>query len=271
MADLTWLQAIEKVLSDAAPDALHKNEIASRIIDGGLKKKAGATPDATVASALLMAIKKQGDASPYEKVGPGKFRLRSAHEPGSTHEVSQPTDTAETVSDEPHDIVTAFGVYWEREAVDWKARPRLYGEFQTDGVSKTTMTRVDFAGQHGLYLLHDVREVIYVGRTTTGDLGKRLYDHTRDRLQGRWSRFSWFGFRPVSSDGLLKAKLKSLPGESRMDDLIIAIEAILIEAFEPRQNRQSGARISAVEYRQVPDPTIEKKQLQRAIERLTGS
>ena len=36
MADLTWLQAIEKVLSDAAPDALHKNEIASRIIDGGL-------------------------------------------------------------------------------------------------------------------------------------------------------------------------------------------------------------------------------------------
>ena len=265
MADLTWLQAIEKVLRDAAPEALHTGKIASQIINGGLKKVAGATPGATVSATLGEAIRKQGPQSLYEKVGPGRYRLRQSTS------MPKSSDVDETEADETGHIVTAFGVYWEREAVDWKARPRLYGEFQTDGVSKTAMTRVDFAGQHGLYLLHDVREVIYVGRTTTGDLGKRLYDHTRDRLQGRWSRFSWFGFRPVSSDGLLKAKLKSLPGESRMDDLIIAIEAILIEAFEPRQNRQSGARISAVEYRQVPDPTIEKKQLQRAIERLTGS
>lgn len=167
--------------------------------------------------------------------------------------------------------MTAFGVYWERDEVDWKATPHLYGEFQTDGVAKAKMTPVDFSGQHGLYLLHDVREVIYVGRTTAGDLGKRLYDHTKDRLRGRWSRFSWFGFRPVSNDGTLKEKMSDLPGESRMNDLIIAIEAILIEAFEPRQNRQRGARISAVEYRQVSDPSIEKRKIKALVEKLAGS
>ena len=265
------MEAIDKVLRAVAPQALHKNEIASRIIDGGLRKKAGATPDATVASALLTAIKKQGDASPYEKVGPGKFRMRNVHEPESTHEVSQTTDAAETESDEPRDIVTSFGVYWEREAVDWKAKPRLYGEFQTDGVSKTAMTRVDFAGQHGLYLLHDVREVIYVGRATKGDLGQRLYHHTRDRLRGRWSRFSWFGFRPVSEDGKLGARITQLPPDCGMDNLITAVEAILIEALEPRQNKKSGDGIAASEYRQIPDPAIEGKRLRDAIARLTGS
>ena len=265
MADLTWLKAIDKVLRAAAPEALHTNEIASRIIDDGLKKVAGATPGATISAVLGTFIKKKGSQAPYEKAGPGRYRLR---QPIGASRSSEDEDSE---PEESHDIVTAFGVYWERDEVDWKATPHLYGEFQTDGVAKAKMTPVDFSGQHGLYLLHDVREVIYVGRTTTGDLGRRLYQHTKGPLRGRWSRFSWFGFRPVSNDGTLKEKMSDLPGESRMDDLIIAIEAILIEAFEPRQNRQRGARISAVEYRQVSDPSIEKKKIKTLIARLMDS
>lgn len=265
MADLTWLQAIDKVLRDAAPEALHTNEIASRIIDGGLKEVAGATPGATVSATLGEAIKKRGSLSPYEKAGPGRYRLRQPIDASRSSEPEAPEP------EESRDIVTAFGVYWERDDVDWKATPLLRGEFQTDGVAKATMTPVDFSGQHGLYLLHDVREVIYVGRTTTGDLGKRLYDHTKDRLRGRWSRFSWFGFRPISEDGKLGEKLTQLPSGCDMDDLITAVEAILIEAFEPRQNRQRGARISAVEYRQVPDPTIEKKKIKSFVDNLADS
>ena len=266
MADLTWLKAIDRVLRAAAPEALHTNEIASRILEGGLRKKAGATPGATVAATLGEEIKKKGSQSPYEKAGPGQYRLTSPiGAPRSTR------DDAPLEPDESRDIVTAFGVYWERNAVDWKATPHLYGEFQTDGASKATMTRVDFSGQHGLYLLHDVREVIYVGRTTTGDLGKRLYYHTRDRLQGRWNRFSWFGFRPISKNGKLGEKVVRLPADCGMDNLITAVEAILIEALEPRQNKKSGDGIAASEYRQVPDPAIEGKRLQDAIARLTGS
>ncbi len=62
---------------------------------------------------------------------------------------------------------------------------------------------VDFCNQLGIYLLYDGREVIYVGRTTDRPLGKRLYEHTIDRMSARWDRFSWFGLLPVSDDGSL--------------------------------------------------------------------
>jgi hypothetical protein len=37
------------------------------------------------------------------------------------------------------------------------------------------------------------------------------------------------------------------------------LEAILIEALEPRQNRKRGDDLSAVEYIQKEDPEIQKK------------
>lgn len=259
MADLTWLKAIDKVLRAAAPEALHTNEIASRIIDDGLKKVAGATPGATVSAVLGTVIKKKGSQAPYEKAGPGRYRLRQPID------ASRPSEPEAPEPEESRDIVTAFGVYWERDEVDWKATPHLYGEFQTDGVAKAKMTPVDFSGQHGLYLLHDVREVIYVGRTTAGDLGKRLYQHTKGPLRGRWSRFSWFGFRPISEDGKLGKKVTQLPTGCDMDTLITAVEAILIEALEPRKNKKKGDGLVAAEYRQVPDDTIEKKKIKTLI------
>ena len=261
MANMTWGEAIEEVLG-SSPEPMHLRKIAEQILERGLLTTTG-NPAAIVRTHLAHSIRDHGVESPFERVGRGVFRMRR----GSP----VPSPLTPVPDDEPRELVTAFGVYWERDAVDWKARPHLYGEFQTDGVSKSPMTRVDFAGQHGLYLLHDVREVVYVGRTTTGDLGKRLYDHTRDRLQGRWSRFSWFGFHPVSEDGELGDRVTRVPPDCGMDNLISAVEAILIEALEPRQNRKSGDGIAASEYRQIPDPAIEGKRLRDAIARLTGS
>lgn len=258
MADLTWLQAIEKVLHDAAPDSLHKNEIARRIKEGGFRETAGATPDATVASALLTTIKKLGDASPYEKVGPGKFRMKSAHEAEPTHGVSQPPEgTSRTV--------TSFGIHWDRDAVKWTRRPHLRGERWAEGRAKTKSAAVDFGEQRGLYLLHDDREVIYVGKATKRDLGQRLYEHTTDRLQGRWIRFSWFGFRPVADNGELGGMPENVPSSYAADSLIGDIEAILIEALEPRQNRKRGDDLGAVEYRQVIDPSVQKNKLLKSL------
>ena len=74
----------------------------------------------------------------------------------------------------------------------------------------------------------------YVGRSTDRPLGKRLYEHTLDRLSARWDRFSWFGLLPVAESG----KLGLLTGAFMAAKLIPALEAVLIEALEPRQNRK---------------------------------
>lgn len=54
--------------------------------------------------------------------------------------------------------------------------------------------------------------------------------------------------------------------------MIPALEAILIEALEPRQNRKHGDDLSAVEFIQREDPEIQKKRvkasLKAAIEKL---
>ena len=45
-----------------------------------------------------------------------------------------------------------------------------------------------------------------------------------------------------------------------------AIEAIMIEAFEPRQNQKRGDGLFAVEYIQKEDPEIQKKKAKQTVE-----
>lgn len=111
-------------------------------------------------------------------------------------------------------------------------------------------------------MLYDGREVIYVGRSTNRPLGKRLFEHTVDRMSARWDRFSWFGLLPVSEAG----QLGSLPAEYIAATIIPALEAILIEALEPRQNRKRGDDLAAVEYIQRVDPEIEKKRIKATLD-----
>ena len=49
-------------------------------------------------------------------------------------------------------------------------------------------------------------------------------------------------------------------------NIVPAIEAILIEALEPRQNRKRGDDLSAVEYIQKEDPEIQKKKIKQSVE-----
>ncbi|MCW5860473.1 MAG: winged helix-turn-helix domain-containing protein, partial [Caldilineales bacterium] len=74
--DLTWRQAIDKVLS-SSPSAMHYKEIADQIMANGLRKNLGATPAATVNAQITSSIKHDGDASPYIRVDKGTFALRS--------------------------------------------------------------------------------------------------------------------------------------------------------------------------------------------------
>jgi predicted GIY-YIG superfamily endonuclease len=131
--------------------------------------------------------------------------------------------------------------------VSWKKEPAIWGRQQLGSQS------VDFCDQEGVYLLHDAQGVVYVGRTVEQMLGRRLYQHTINRLSGRWTRFSWFGVFAVEESGALKrnADFSRFP----MKIIIATMEAVLIEGLEPRQNRKRGDDFRAVEFLQGEDPT----------------
>ncbi|QDU67312.1 HTH domain-containing protein [Engelhardtia mirabilis] len=245
MTELSWHEAIVKVL-EGATEPLHYNQIAQEVAQQGLRENLGATPASTVAAQLSISLKNDGDQSPFERVSRGVYRLRGQVPKVPSEAVSPSED-----EDEPETgLINAFGMYWLRERVLWE-KPRLLGQQQPGSSS------VDFMGQRGVYLLHDRREVVYVGRTTDQAMGQRLRQHTTDRLGGRWDRFSWFGILPVTSDGTLADS----PSETfNIENLIATMEALLIEGLEPPQNRKRGDGFSAVEFIQVVDPEIEERQ-----------
>jgi len=122
----------------------------------------------------------------------------------------------------------------------------------------------------GVYLLHDRRYVVYVGRATEQTLVSRLKDHTHDRLEGRWDRFSWFGVYPVRDDGNLSDENTNeyrQPVYER-NILIVTMEALLIEGLEPPQNRKRGDDFRGIEFIQEEDPDIRRRQLSQLVDEM---
>lgn len=236
---------------------LHYQEITERIIADGLRQSLGVTPAATVNAQISASIKKYGAASPYVRVGKGIFALTDTAAAATAPLAPAPGPvTGDDDSEEQYDIVTSFGMFWRRDAIEWAVTPKLWGMQQIGA------TPADFNHQRGVYLLYDGREIIYVGRTTDRALGKRLYEHTLDRLATRWDRFSWFGLLPISASGTLG----QLPASFEAAKMIPALEAILVEALEPRQNRKRGDDLAAVEYLQHEDPEIQRRKVKAAID-----
>jgi hypothetical protein len=256
MQDLGWREAIVKVLTDAA-GPLHYTDITDRIVEQQLRTEFGATPARTVNATIATSLSGDGDTSPFVRVGRGVYGLRLAFVLGSGSSsvpISYGIDAAEEET-EPDEmgLINAFGMYWKRDAVLWTSAPRLLGQQQI-GASP-----VNFSDQRGVYLLHDAGRVMYVGRTTEQPLGKRLFQHTMDRLNGRWDRFSWFGVCAVAQDGSLQQVNGSVPFS--LDNLITTMEALLIEGLEPPQNRKRGDDFRAIEFLQVTDPEIHKSKI----------
>jgi hypothetical protein len=221
---------------------MHYSDITDRIVADGLRQNLGATPAATVIATLATSIKHQGKKSPFVRVSKGTYDLAkraAAASPGAV--TVRGSGIVSAYAEEQYAIVAAFGMFWRREAVDWMRTPKLLGMQQIGA------TPVDVNGQRGVYLLYDGREVIYVGRTTDRALGTRLYEHTIYRVSNTGS----LGRMPHTFDA---AKLAP------------ALEAILVEALEPRQNRKRGDDLAAVEYVQMEDPEIQKRRVKAAID-----
>jgi len=251
---------------------MHYNDIAQEIIEQGLRTKLGATPAATVNALMAKSIKDEGERSPYRRVARGVFMMAGPDTAGKAagdgspppsppvhREKLTPTVERSDEDEEQYDIVTSFGMFWRRENVIFANTMKLLGK------QKTVSEPVDFYGQLGVYLLYDGREVIYVGRSTDRPLGRRLFEHTQDRLASRWDRFSWFGLMPVTDDG----KLHPLPEAFESSKLIPALEAILVEALEPRQNRKRGDDLASVEYIQEKDPEMTRQEEKDLLNRLS--
>lgn len=250
--ELSWTEAIEEILNQGGI-ALHYKDIADLIIKNNLRKKIGANPVSRVYSYIRKSLKEEGAKSPFIEVGRGMYMSSKRTRTGNV-EIKDTDDETEA----QYDIITSFGVFWRRSLINWVSIPRILG------MQEIGATPVDFSSQIGIYLLYDGREIIYVGRCTERTLGKRLFEHTKDRLATRWDRFSWFGLLPVSDEGALG----SLPKQYSGDKVIPALEAILIEALEPRQNRKRGDDLQAAEYIQKEDPAINIKNKMDIIESL---
>lgn len=227
--ELSWRDAAVRVLG-AASQPLHYTEIASRILDEGLKSTVGPTPANSLNAALGLSINQNGATSPFVRHERGVYGLRDTPPP--------------TNGNGGGGSVAAFGIQWRRDLVRWASNPRLFGR------QHATADRVDLANQYGVYLLHCVRgETVYVGQAKL--IGKRLAQHTRDRHAGRWTYFSWFGTRTVDADG----GMAEPSGVTDPADILDLLEFILIEAIEPRQNRQRGVGAGS-EFIQAIDPRI---------------
>lgn len=251
MAELGWREAIIHVLQGHS-EPMHYAAIAEAIAEQGLRTEFGATPAASVNSIISVSIQNEEDGSPFLRVGRGLYALRDS----SATQAQLPASSTE----EPDDtgLINAFGMYWSRQSVLWISTPRILGQQQPGS------TPVDFCEQKGVYLLHDGRAVVYVGRTTEQPLGIRLRQHVSDRLNGRWDRFSWFGVYPVSEAGVLNTGAATY----NLEMLIVTMEALLIEGLEPPQNRKRGDDFRAVEFLQVEDPDIQKKQVLQLMDEL---
>jgi hypothetical protein len=251
--NLAWKDAIVQVMR-AHGGAMHYGDIASAIVEQQLRTDVGATPASTVNANISSDINAAGEESFFIRVARGEYILRElSQQPSPTPHEESDTEPAEQTG-----IIQALGMFWRREYVAWSTTPQLLGQQQAGA------TTVNFTPQIGVYLLHDDREVVYVGRAIDQPLGKRLHQHTFDRLNGRWNRFSWFGLSSVTEDGTLVPPFAIM---AQPAVLIAAFEALLIEGLEPRQNRKRGDDFRAVEYIQVKDPQIRQKQMSELVKR----
>lgn len=260
----SWKEAIKKVLAESSTP-LHYTEISEQILSHGYYETDGATPAATVNAQLASSIKHEGEKSPFMRVGKGIFTLKKSQSAAIIQVVTPVSkqkklkNLAESDVECSDSIIHSFGMYWQRDLVVWRNDPKMYGKQQA--LSKP----VDFGKQKGIYILYDHHTVVYIGRTIDRPLGKRLFEHTVDRLGSRWNRFSWFGLLDVTQEG----NLRETTLNTSLASLVATLEALLIEALEPPQNRKRGDDFSAIEYIQDIDPELKEKEIQntlRAIE-----
>jgi hypothetical protein len=265
-SNLSWREAIIEVLK-SANKPMNAADIVATIKARGLRQITGNTPEATVGAQIYTSMKRDGESSPFSQPAPNLFEFKPSSKSAPAVQVPCEGTTSSDDEEEPKKtpgIIRAFGMYWRRDFVEWKSAPRILGR-----LSDKATEAIDFCNQRGVYFLHDGSEVVYVGRALERPLGTRLFEHTFDRLNGRWDRFSWFGLLNLSADGkILGQGLKETSANG--SDIIVTMEALLIEGLEPKQNRKRGdTAFKNIEFIQIEDAKIQQKKEKEIEEKVT--
>ena len=153
--------------------------------------------------------------------------------------------------------ITSYGLFWRESEIEWypgqgnKNSFRLLGRI---GSNRGTIRIGDFRRQQGIYILYDEYGPAYVGLTREQGLGKRLKDHLEDHLEGKWDRFSWFGFNPFgrpAPDGILQLQQIADAVSENTHTTIGDLEALLIRAIGPKRNTAWMGFNDAQEWTQI--------------------
>jgi hypothetical protein len=257
MEELTWLEAIKKVLGESPGIPMHYSDITNKILSSGYYKTNSATPANSVNSQITSSIRIDGEKSPFVRTKEGTFILKQTTQADqSVNPIA--SETIESIEEQESElIIRSFGMYWQRNLVSWHKDPHLFGK------QPYATTQVDFMKQIGIYTLYDYHSPIYIGRTTEKRLGQRLFEHTKDkdRIGNRWNRFSWFGLLDVKEDGNL---CENFPIMS-LSNIIGAFEALLIEVLEPSANRKGGDNLKGLEYNQGSDSALNEQEIKKKV------
>lgn len=245
----TWEEAILKVLKEKQKP-LKYTQIYDIISEQGLLETQSATPYNTINRYLQILCEKHK----VVKVGAGIFVLTefASNFQGSEQiiEATENNDVDEaeknTTTQNP---ISAYGRFWSRDI--WESTNyQLYGvNFikKISGSKPLSGVSVDFTDAQGIYLLHKGYQVVYVGRAGEGRLGHRLEEHTLDSLRNRWDSFSWFSIDPIEKED----KLSNYT--IKQEDLLAALEALLIETVGPELNMKRGDNFSDKEFEQISE------------------
>ena len=163
--------------------------------------------------------------------------------------------TGEAAQD--NNMITHYGLFWSERSVFW-GRQKKSGELLGRSKPKTGRRGASTKEQReekqreyrdfvGIYCLYGGGELLYVGEAglgTKSTLFKRLKDHRKGPMSGRWDKFSWFGCE----------RLEEREEGPRITHVaaLAQLEAILISITNPRFNKQSGTFANAVQVFQDP-------------------
>lgn len=143
-------------------------------------------------------------------------------------------------------LIRSYGLFWRAEEVLWnpgKGNAKAFRLLGREGKNKGTLRLADFRAQQGIYILYGNTGAHYAGLTRQQGFGKRLQDHLTDEHEGKWTSFSWFGFRAVNSvkkdeQGLHTLRKMPAGTYTRPNELIKDVEALLIKAMSLRNTAQ---------------------------------
>ena len=236
-------KSIAEIISDSS-EPMDYREIAVELAKTERIAALGVMPYRSVCAIIEEAILQEGDDCPFVKTYPGVYIHRKNARRGHHRDLKVMLPEMAKFS---LGIITCYGELWHRDRVDWMQSAQIIGcQFKSS-------PKVNFAEQDGIYALHlKDKTVTYIGHTGERTLGECLFEHTQDRLDAYFEKFSFYGFRPVFDDGTFG----SVPEKADIQDVMASMLSTLVEVASPKANRRYFDKFSQLGFIQCPDPRI---------------